>query len=103
MELYYRRQETTHKGKAVTARVETVVIYVPDVWNCLPTQLEWDGLQVNYKKLLTAKMNKAEPAPPAAAAAEDEKANYFSLYSLLFLLLTCMRVSCASFKRLGCS
>lgn len=83
VELYYRRQETTHKGKPVTARVETVVIYVPDVWNCVPTQLEWDGLTVNYKKMYAAKVNKETPAPPATApAGEDEKANNLLSLSL---------------------
>uniref|UniRef100_A0A8D8X8X7 Cell division cycle and apoptosis regulator protein 1 n=1 Tax=Cacopsylla melanoneura TaxID=428564 RepID=A0A8D8X8X7_9HEMI len=76
VELYYRRQESTNKGRTVSARVETVVIYVPDVWNCVPTQLEWDGLGVNYKKLFAAKINKEDkpaekPAPPGGG--EDEK------------------------------
>ncbi|CAG9769282.1 unnamed protein product [Ceutorhynchus assimilis] len=50
VELYYRRSATTHKGKAVPARVETVVIFLPDVWSCLPTRLEWEELQQGYRK-----------------------------------------------------
>ncbi|RZC40237.1 cell division cycle and apoptosis regulator protein 1-like, partial [Asbolus verrucosus] len=34
VELYYRRSESTHKGRAVPARVETVVLFLPDVWSC---------------------------------------------------------------------
>ncbi|XP_076250699.1 cell division cycle and apoptosis regulator protein 1-like [Rhynchophorus ferrugineus] len=50
VELYYRRSETTHKGKPVPARLETVVIFLPDVWSCLPTRLEWEGLLQSYRK-----------------------------------------------------
>lgn len=50
--MYYRRAESTHKGKLIPARVETVVLFLPDVWSCLPTRLEWDNLQVTYKKQL---------------------------------------------------
>lgn len=73
LELYYRRGETTHKGKPIAARVETVVIYVPDVWNCVPTQLEWDGLTVNYQKMFNAKTTK--PVEETAKSTEDDKAN----------------------------
>lgn len=52
MELYYRRGESTHKGKVYPARVETVVLLLPDVWSCVPTRIEWDGLQHNYKMKL---------------------------------------------------
>ncbi|XP_019756359.1 cell division cycle and apoptosis regulator protein 1 [Dendroctonus ponderosae] len=52
VELYYRRGETTHKGKAIPARVETVVIFLPDVWSCLPTRLEWEEVQLSYRKHL---------------------------------------------------
>lgn len=50
MELYYRRSESIHKGRTIPARVETVVIYLPDVRSCLPTRIEWDGLSANYKQ-----------------------------------------------------
>lgn len=56
MELYYRRSESTHKGKNIPARVETVVLFLPDVWSCLPTRLEWDGLQQTYRKQLERKL-----------------------------------------------
>lgn len=57
VELYYRRAESTHKGKLIPARVETVVLFLPDVWSCLPTRLEWDNLQVVYKKQLDRIVN----------------------------------------------
>lgn len=60
-----------HKGKPVAARIETVVLYLPDVWNCLPTRLEWDGLHLNYKKQLERKLTKGEADEDVEA---DEKA-----------------------------
>ncbi|PSN50436.1 hypothetical protein C0J52_04927 [Blattella germanica] len=56
LEIYYRRGETTHKGRLVPARVETVVLFLPDVWSCVATRLEWDGLHLNYKKQLERKL-----------------------------------------------
>jgi len=52
----YLRPEETHKGKLVPARVETSVIYLPDVWSCEPTHLEWETLQLTYKKQLQKKL-----------------------------------------------
>lgn len=87
LELYYRRSESTHKGKVVPARVETVVLFLPDVWSCIPTRLEWDGLLQNYGKQLERKLKAAvqqqqqqqqpQPQPESddQAAATDEKAS----------------------------
>lgn len=74
MEIYYHRAESVHKGKTVPARVETVVLFLPDVWNCLPTRLEWDGLHLNYKKQLDRQLNQDEEAEG------DEKALQSSAY-----------------------
>ncbi|KAG5877922.1 hypothetical protein JTB14_020960 [Gonioctena quinquepunctata] len=70
VELYYRRTESTHKGKTIPARVETVVLFLPDVWNCLPTRLEWDGLHQSYRKQLERILN---------ASSENETNNDDSL------------------------
>lgn len=74
MELYYRRGETTHKGKAVPARVETVVIFLPDVWSCLPTRLEWEELQQGYRKHLEKILKADAEEPDDTADVIDEKA-----------------------------
>nr|CAH7723590.1 unnamed protein product [Callosobruchus chinensis] len=51
VELYYRRGSgVEHKGKASSSRVETVVLFLPDIWSCLPTRLEWDNLQMSYRR-----------------------------------------------------
>ncbi|KAL0279865.1 UNVERIFIED_CONTAM: hypothetical protein PYX00_001337 [Menopon gallinae] len=58
-EIYYHRSKSTHKGKQIPARVETVVIYIPDVWSAMPSCLEWDALQLNLKKQLDKKLIEA--------------------------------------------
>ncbi|XP_015521013.2 cell division cycle and apoptosis regulator protein 1 isoform X1 [Neodiprion lecontei] len=72
LELYYRRAETTHKsGRVVPSRVETVILFLPDVWSCVPTRLEWDGLHLNYKKQLERKLLRAASNPDDADPAND--------------------------------
>ncbi|XP_043273869.1 cell division cycle and apoptosis regulator protein 1-like isoform X2 [Venturia canescens] len=82
LELYYRRAETTHKsGRVVPSRVETVILFLPDVWSCVPTRLEWDAFHLNYKKQLERKLLRAvsnsDDSDPAIetdeAAAADQK------------------------------
>ncbi|GJQ87233.1 hypothetical protein Trydic_g8462 [Trypoxylus dichotomus] len=75
VELYYRRSESTHKGKAIPARVETVVIFLPDVWSCVSTRLEWDSMQLNYRKQLERRLKAAAAADqdPDETPAADEK------------------------------
>lgn len=91
MELYYRRAESTHKGKLIPARVETVVLFLPDVWSCLPTRLEWDSLQVAYKKQLDRILKVdnqdvvADDESAAAGGGADEKAS--NLFLILFYLV----------------
>lgn len=92
VEMYYHRGERTHKGKAVGPRVETVVLFLPDVWSCVPTRLEWDGLQHNYEKQLARKLSTEQDGGAAGgssggggtaasngaatASADDQKASY---------------------------
>jgi hypothetical protein len=69
VELKYRRSEQNKKegsdGGARPARIETVVIFLPDIHSCMPNRSEWDGVQQQYKlaleKFLTAN-NEPEPA-----------------------------------------
>uniref|UniRef100_A0A673J1A3 Cell division cycle and apoptosis regulator protein 1 n=1 Tax=Sinocyclocheilus rhinocerous TaxID=307959 RepID=A0A673J1A3_9TELE len=51
-EIRYHRPEETHKGRTVPAHVETVVLFLPDVWHCLPTRSEWEGLSRGLKEQL---------------------------------------------------
>ena len=80
-EIYYRRGESgSHKGRTSSqARVETTIIFLPDVWNICPTKLEWDGLHLNYKRQLEKKLlgggNNATNVPSSndAAAADQSE------------------------------
>ncbi|XP_078499317.1 cell division cycle and apoptosis regulator protein 1 isoform X3 [Lissotriton helveticus] len=55
-EIRYLRPEETHKGRTVPAHVETVVLFFPDVWHCLPTRSEWEILSRGYKQQLIEKL-----------------------------------------------
>ncbi|KAL3278362.1 hypothetical protein HHI36_013691 [Cryptolaemus montrouzieri] len=78
-ELYYRRTESIHKGKNIPARVETVVIYLPDVWSCVPTRLEWDNLLQSYQKQLErelkADLETTDEVQPSDEKDEDQSAD----------------------------
>ncbi|GLV41286.1 hypothetical protein CBL_04810 [Carabus blaptoides fortunei] len=73
VELYYRRGESTHKGKVVPARVETVVLFLPDVWSCVPTRLEWDQLHQGYRKQLERRLRTTPTDDSDEAITADEK------------------------------
>lgn len=60
MEFYYKRSETVRKGRTIPARIETVVIYLPDVQSCLPTRIEWDDLNIKYKQQLDYVLKKIQ-------------------------------------------
>lgn len=50
MELHYRRIGTVRRGsRVISAGVQTVVIFLPEVRSCLPTHVEWDELAAQYK------------------------------------------------------
>ncbi|XP_029635988.1 cell division cycle and apoptosis regulator protein 1 isoform X1 [Octopus sinensis] len=55
-EIRYIRPEEMHKGRLVPARVETVVLFLPDVWSIRPTCLEWESLRAAYKSHLQKKL-----------------------------------------------
>ncbi|XP_073978959.1 cell division cycle and apoptosis regulator protein 1-like isoform X5 [Rhodnius prolixus] len=66
LEVHYHRSETTHHGRPVPARVETVVMFVPDVWSICPSQLSWDEITAGFKTALNNKLNPPpEPEEPS--------------------------------------
>ncbi|XP_051897205.1 cell division cycle and apoptosis regulator protein 1-like isoform X2 [Pristis pectinata] len=52
-EIRYLQPGELREGRLLPARVETVVVFLPDVWHCLPTRLEWDALSLGYTQQLT--------------------------------------------------
>ena len=77
-EIRYHRPEEVHKGRVVPARVETVVIFLPDVWSCNPSRLEWEQMTLNFKKQLADKISDESK--------DDNQAPY--LLSMLLLCIT---------------
>lgn len=74
MEVYYHRSESVHKGKTYPARLETVVFFLPEVWNCVPSCLEWDNVILNYKHVVKEKLKpktRAEDSAPSQAAGSE--------------------------------
>ncbi|XP_055874989.1 cell division cycle and apoptosis regulator protein 1-like [Biomphalaria glabrata] len=67
-EIRYFRPESKHKDRVQPARVETVVLFLPDVWTCNPTRLEWNSLQAAYQKQLQQTLN-----PDTAQQQEEEE------------------------------
>ncbi|GIY44712.1 hypothetical protein CEXT_495602 [Caerostris extrusa] len=84
-EMYYRRGESSsHKSRGL--RFETVVLFMPDVWSCLPTRIEWDGMVAtgDIKKLLQPKLPEETSDPEAqdeeepASETEKKEPTHFS-------------------------
>ncbi|XP_056147667.1 cell division cycle and apoptosis regulator protein 1 isoform X2 [Lampris incognitus] len=71
-EIRYHRPEETHKGRTVPAHVETVVLFLPDVWHCLPTRSEWEGLSRRLREQLVEKLS-AERKEADGEQDEEEK------------------------------
>ena len=46
LKIHYRRQASSSKP----ARTETVVIFFPDIWSCMPTKLEYDVVCDQYSQ-----------------------------------------------------
>ena len=73
-EMRYQRPAEHHHGRLVPARIETVVIFLPDVWSCCPTQLEWENIHVAYKKQLRLRLG------PETAADHNQALNAVPMY-----------------------
>ncbi|XP_050085697.1 cell division cycle and apoptosis regulator protein 1-like [Anopheles aquasalis] len=71
VELYYRRSETQHKGRLIPPRVETVVIFLPDVRSCLPTRLEWEQIRLNYQASLSRVINSSSSVSSVVESANQ--------------------------------
>ncbi|XP_069756943.1 cell division cycle and apoptosis regulator protein 1 isoform X2 [Narcine bancroftii] len=71
-EIRYHRPEEHHKGRTVPAHVEAVVIFLPDVWHCIPTRSEWEALSRGYKQQLVEKLQ-AEHKEADGEQEEEEK------------------------------
>ena len=74
LELKYNRDaETSKSGRVLSARVETVVVLLPDVSSCVPDASQWQHSVADYMRTEGAAPGSVE-AEDAAAAAEDAAA-----------------------------
>ena len=85
-EIRYLRAESRDKP----ARVETVVLFLPDVWRCAPTRLDWMNLQKAYTQKLQKKLN------PDAEEPEEPQALIHSQRFFVDNLCTAMQPCCSS-------
>uniref|UniRef100_UPI00358FABF8 cell division cycle and apoptosis regulator protein 1 isoform X2 n=1 Tax=Myxine glutinosa TaxID=7769 RepID=UPI00358FABF8 len=72
-EIRYYRPEEQHKGRRLAARVDTVVIFLPDVWLCTPTRLEWETLSHGYKQQLLRQTQGEQKEADGEQDEEEEK------------------------------
>lgn len=65
VEFYYWRESSGGKS-----RLETVVLFLPDVWSAQCSRVEWPDVLERYKAACEASLQRlGEPAPPAPPAA----------------------------------
>jgi len=69
-EICYFRTEETRKGRIIPAHVETVVIFLPDVWTCVPPLLDWPQILTNYRKQMDAETESLDDGDEADTAAD---------------------------------
>lgn len=74
-----------HKGRVVPARVETVVLFLPDVWSCNPSRIEWDGLAKAYKTQLADKYKEDDAAAGTTTQEADTQAQILSHLFICFI------------------
>ncbi|XP_042200493.1 cell division cycle and apoptosis regulator protein 1 isoform X1 [Callorhinchus milii] len=70
-EICYYQPEEHHDGRPLPAHVETSVVFLPDVWHCLPTRLEWESLTLAYKQQLSD----TQPPQPKDATGDEAEEN----------------------------
>ncbi|XP_013190345.2 cell division cycle and apoptosis regulator protein 1 [Amyelois transitella] len=74
VEFYYWRE-----GSGGKSRLETVVLFLPDVWSAQPSRIEWGTIQDQYKAACEASLRRLDEeaesasATPSADAADEDK------------------------------
>lgn len=66
------REEETHKGKQLPARVEKVVIFLPDIWRLVPTMLEYASLKDSYHSAMLCKLGLSSSKPDVPVKQEQD-------------------------------
>eukprot|EP00058_Branchiostoma_floridae_P016429 XP_002601917.1 hypothetical protein BRAFLDRAFT_124590 [Branchiostoma floridae] len=71
-EVRYHRAAETYKGKTIPERVETTVMFLPDVHHCLPPRLDWANVSAGYRAQLARKAAD-EKSEEAGESQEEEE------------------------------
>lgn len=103
VEISYMRDTEVHKGRTTPAHTEKVVIFLPDIWNVIPTMLEYSALKESYKTAMLRKLgidtNSGDAGPvvdrdasPPPTGDKDSSQSQALILLLLFLILQRMKI-----------
>uniref|UniRef100_A0A182UG50 SAP domain-containing protein n=1 Tax=Anopheles melas TaxID=34690 RepID=A0A182UG50_9DIPT len=75
VDIYYRRTESYHKGRLIPPRVETVVVFLPRMSACIPTEGQWEKTQQTYQlqleRILTSSNSSGDDANGGGASLQE--------------------------------
>ena len=74
VELHYFRSAEDYKGKITPAHVETVVIFIPDIWRLQLDVAKWKKSAAAYEVIGQRKLQELADAAPASAAESEAEA-----------------------------
>ena len=69
-----------HRVSSMKSRIESVILYVPDVWSCVPTASNWETIVQSYL---------SQPSSDQAEADPEAKASTTNLLLLLNIFSYC--------------
>lgn len=91
IEISYIRDEELHKGKTIPAHTEKVVIFLPDIWSCVPTVNEYSSLKrlygINMLKKLGPHIDDEKPLADDATTAPEATPEENSQSQALILII----------------
>ncbi|XP_026322034.1 cell division cycle and apoptosis regulator protein 1-like isoform X2 [Hyposmocoma kahamanoa] len=67
VEFYYWRE-----GSGGKSRLETVVLFLPDVWSAQPSRVDWTTVQEQYKAACEAAIKKLDGAPTSESSSNEQ-------------------------------
>uniref|UniRef100_H3ATA2 Cell cycle and apoptosis regulator 2 n=1 Tax=Latimeria chalumnae TaxID=7897 RepID=H3ATA2_LATCH len=78
---WFRFAEVRYVHSGESAQVETVVIFLPDVWQCVPSLLEWEAMSVQHNEAPSDSVMSADKGSEAFPYWPDDVLKH----SLIFL------------------
>lgn len=70
-----------HRVSSMKSRIESVLLFVPDVWSCVPTATQWENIVHSYMQ------PSCEPAEadPEAKASMTNSIKFVSCFDFFFM------------------